>query len=322
MSPAFRIVVSSSFLLAAAMAQAQTYPSKPIRLVVPFPPGGAVDTTARLISSSVSASLGQPIIVENRPGAGGGIAEEFVSRAAPDGYTILYSVGSDMTTRKFLKKTPSLDPLKDFTPVATAASSVNCVVAGPASAAHSMKELVELVRRNPGKLTYGSSGISSFHHLMGEMLKQHGVDMVHVPYKGLAPAVTALVGGEIDVVLTNCGLAAPHVKDGRARMLAVLEPQRYAGAPDIPTVGEALPGFTPPLSWFGFFGPAELPQPIVAKLNGEIGRALASPEVNGKLRALYLNVIVTPPEQLRGFIASTSESFGQIVKGAGIQPVD
>ena len=313
---------AAALLLFTAMAQAQPYPSKPIRLVVPFPPGGAVDTTARLISSSVSASLGQPFVVENRPGAGGGIAEDFVARAAPDGYTLLYSVGSDMTTRKFLRKTPALDPLKDFTPLATAAGSVNCVVAGPSLPASSMKELVEHVRRNPGKVTYGSSGISSFHHLMGEMLKQHGVDMVHVPYKGLAPAVTALIGGEINVVLTNCGLAAPHAKDGKAKMLAVLEPQRYAGAPEIPTVGEVLPGFTPPMSWFGFFGPAEVPDPIVVKLNGEIGKALASPEVSAKLRYLYLNVIVTPPGELRGFIASTSDAFGRIVKAAGIQPVD
>jgi tripartite-type tricarboxylate transporter receptor subunit TctC len=311
-----------ALLLFTAVAQAQPYPSKPIRLVVPFPPGGAVDTTARLISASVSASLGQPIVVENRPGAGGGIAEDFVARAAPDGYTLLYSVGSDMTTRKFLRKTPALDPLKDFTPVATAAGSVNCVVAGPTLPATSMKELIEHVRSNPGKVTYGSSGISSFHHLMGEMLKQHGVDMVHVPYKGLAPAVTALIGGEIHVVLTNCGLAAPHAKDGKARMLAVLEPQRYSGAPDIPTVGEALPGFTPPMSWFGFFGPAEVPQAIVAKLNGEIAKALASPDVAGKLRSLYLNVIVTPPAELRPFIAGTSDAFGRIVKAAGIQPVD
>ena len=308
--------------LFAAIAHAQPYPSKPIRLVVPFPPGGAVDTTERLISASVAASLGQPIVVDNRPGAGGAIAEEVVARAAADGYTILYSVGSDMTTRKYLKKTPSLDPLKDFTPIATAASSVNCVVSGPKLTVQSMKELVEQARKNPGKLTYGSSGVSSFHHLMGEMLKQHGVEMVHVPYKGLAPAVTALAGGEIDVLLTNCGLAVPHAKDGRARMLAVLEPQRYPGAPDIPTVGEALPGFTPPQSWFGFFGPAELPQPIVAKLNGEIARALASPEVNGKLRALYLNVVVTPPDQMAAFVARTSEVFGDIVKRAGIQPAD
>jgi tripartite-type tricarboxylate transporter receptor subunit TctC len=270
----------------------------------------------------MSASLAQPIVVENRAGAGGAIAEEFVSRAAPDGYTLLYSVGSDMTTRRFLRKTPALDPLKDFTPIATAVGSVNCVVAGPRLPVNSLKELFEQARRTPGRLTYGSAGVATTYHLVGEMLKQHGIDMVHVPYKGLAPAVTGLIGGETDVVFTNCGVAQPHVKDGRARMLAVLEPQRYAGAPDIPTISEELPGFNAPLSWFGFFGPAELPQPIVVRLNGEVSKALQTPEVSSKLQAAFLNIIVTPADQIRPFISDTRDTFGKIVNAAGIQPVD
>jgi len=303
-------------------AEAQTYPAKPIRVVVGYPPGGGVDYTARLVSQRLSSELGQPIIVENRAGAGGTIGEEFVSRADPDGYTILYAVGSDLASRKFLTRKPTIDPLRDLTPVATVVGSVNCIVVGPSFPAKSFKELVESAKRNPGKLTYGTSGVQSYYYLIGELLKQNGMNMLHVPYKGNAPVVTALIGGEIDIALVNFAAVLPHLNSGKAKALAVLESRRYAGAPDVPTVSEELPAFKAPLSWFGFFGPPGLPQPIVERLNAEVAKALESPEVSSKIGAVHLNILITPPAQLRSFIMDTSDSFSKIIKSANIQPSD
>ncbi|HEV8262406.1 MAG TPA: tripartite tricarboxylate transporter substrate binding protein [Burkholderiales bacterium] len=325
MTRVFATAAALCLLLVAALpmaAHAQSYRAKPIRLIVAFPPGGSVDLTARIISEKLSLSLGQPIVVENRAGASGAIAEEFVSRATPDGYTILYTANSNMITRQFLSKSATVDPLRDLTPVATAVLSVNVVAVGTSHPATSLKELFEHARRNPGKLTYSSGGNSSYHHLIGELLKQHGIDLLQVPYKGLGPALTALVAGEVDIALTNFATALPHVKSGKVKVLAVLESSRYPETPDVPTVSEALPGFKAPPSWFGFFGPAGLPQPIVVSLNGEIAKVLESSEVSARIRGVYLNVLITPPEKLRPLILETTETFGRIVKSAGIQPTD
>lgn len=301
---------------------AQAFPEKPVRLVVPFPPGGALDLTARLLGQRLQASLGQPFVVDNRSGATGGIGEDLVSRSAPDGYTLLYTAGSDMTIKKILSKTAKHDPLKDFTPIATAVASISCIVASSALPMNSIKELLDYARRNPGKLSYGTPGVASYMHLTGELLKQFGVDMVHVPFKGLAPAMTALAGGQIDVAVTNFATARPHTRDGKARMLAVMDAKRYEGAPNVPTVAEALPGFDIPLAWYGFFGPPGLPQSIVLKLNSEIAKALEAPEVSSKLRDINVVTIITPADQLPEFISNMAESFGKIIKKAGVQPVD
>ncbi|MSQ52497.1 MAG: tripartite tricarboxylate transporter substrate binding protein [Betaproteobacteria bacterium] len=310
------------FAVTSTMVQGQAYPVKPIRVVVPFPPGGGVDFTARLVAQRIGATLGQPIIIENRAGAGGAIAEDLVAKSVADGYTILYSVGSDMITRKFLSKAVSIDPLKDLTPVATAIMSVNIVAAGPKLKVESLRELLDMARKNPGKLSYGSSGVTSYHHLIGELLKQNGIDMVHVPYKGLAPALVGLLGEQTDIAITNFATVLPQLKEGRVKALAVVESGRYPSAADIPAMSEELKGFNAPPSWFGFFGPAGLPLPIVARLNNEVKDSLESSEVNAKIRGAYLNVLITPVQQMRPFILATSNIFERIVKAAGIQPTD
>jgi tripartite-type tricarboxylate transporter receptor subunit TctC len=319
------IVAVLGLLLAATPygARAQQYPVKPIRIIVGFPPGGSVDLTARLIGEKLGPLLGQPIVVENRSGAAGRIADELVSRATPDGYTLVYSVGSNLTLQKYLSKSPATDPLKDLTPVATAVLSVNVVAVGQSHPATSLTQLFDLARRNPGKLTCSTSGIASYHHLIGELLKhQHGIDLLQVPYKGTGPALTALLTGEVDAALINFATALAQVKAGKVRVLAVVESDRFPETPDIPAIREVLPGFKAPPSWFGFFGPAGLPNSIALTLNSEITKVLQMPEVSAKIRAAYLNVLITPPDRLRPFIEETADTVGAIVKSAGIQPTD
>jgi tripartite-type tricarboxylate transporter receptor subunit TctC len=309
-------------LLLPFAALAQTYPAKPVRLVVPFPPGGGVDLTARLISQRLQASLGQPFIIDNRAGATGVIGEEIVSRAAPDGYNLLYSVGSDMSLRLFLSKNTPLDPLKDFTPIAATVRSVSLVAVGPSLTGKDLKEVIEFAKKNPDKLTYSSAGVASFQHLTGELLRQHGVQLVHVPFKGLAGALTATMSGEVDIALTNFATAMPQIASGKMRALAVLEDKRYEGRPDVPALNEALPGFATPPAWFGFFGPPGLPQPMVVRLNGEIANAVQSAEVAPKLREAFLRPVLVPADRMPAFVNSTTEAFGKIIKSAGIKPLD
>ena len=289
------LAISALALIAALAspraANAENYPAKPIRIIVGYPPGAGIDFTARLFADWLKAALGQPVVVENRAGAGGELAAEYVSRAEGDGYTLMYAVGSDLVWTKFLTRRPNVDPLKDLTPIATVISSVNCVAVNAALAIKSFKELVEFTKASPGKLTYGTSGIQSYYYLIGEALKQQGVDMLHVPYKGNAPVVSALLAREIDVALTTLASVAAHVESGTVRILAVMEPKRYSGAPDIPGISEVLPAFHAPLSWFGLFGPPGMPQPVVEKLHVEMSKALSSTEIRDKMIA-YANVII------------------------------
>ncbi len=322
-----RVVAMSALALIAVLASsaatnAQDYPSRPIRIIVGYPPGAGIDYTARLFADWLKTALGQPTIVENRSGAGGAIAAEFVSRSDPDGYTLIYAVGSDLVWAKFLTKKATVDPLKDLTPIATVISSVNCVAVNAAHPLQSFKELVEFTKRNPGKLTYGTSGVQSYYYLIGETLRQQGVDMLHVPYKGNAPVVSALLTREIDIALTTLASVIPQVENGNVRVLAVMEPKRYASAPGIPAISEVLPAFNAPRSWFGFFGPPGLPQPIVEKLNGEIGKALKSTDISEKIRSLNLNVFATPASELRPLSLESTETFDRLIKTMNIKPID
>jgi tripartite-type tricarboxylate transporter receptor subunit TctC len=301
----------------APRALAQEYPARPIRLVVPFPPGGAIDLTARLLQPRLAAALGQPLIVDNRPGAAGAIGAESVSRAAPDGYTLLYTVGADLAIRH--GKPGALDLTRDLTPIAAAVASVSCVAARADLSINSMAELIDYARRNPGKLTYGSSGIGSTQHLTGERLRQHGIDIIHVPFKGVAPALTALVAGQIELVVTNLAIAMPQLRQGKVKVLAVTQPIRFDGARDIPAVNEALPGFDMPIAWYGFFGPPKLPAAIVARLNAEIVKTLQTPELQGRIADASMSAIFTTPGQFVTLIHDTAEAYGKVIKAAGIQ---
>jgi tripartite-type tricarboxylate transporter receptor subunit TctC len=314
-----RIFACAALALFAVAAAAQTYPAKPIRLVVPFPPGGGVDLTARVLQQRMSAALGQPMVVDNRGGATGMIGAEIVARAAPDGYTLAYTVGSDLAMKRFVTKGAYLDLLTDFTPIAPALESVSCIAVA-ASGPATLRELIDLARRNPGKLNFGSAGINSSQHITGELFRQHGVDMVHVPFNGLAPGLVALLGGQIEVSITNFASVANQLRDGKVRVLAVTRPKRYEDAPQVPTVGEELPGFNMPVAFFGFFGPPGLPLPIVQRVNAEVGRALEAPEVTAKVKELYMSPVYTSAEQFVVVIRNAIDEYGKIVKSSGIQP--
>jgi len=318
------VAVSLLALLVASpkAASAQGYPSQPIRIVVGYPPGGGVDFTARLFAERMKSELRQSTIVENRAGAGGEIAAEYVSHAQPDGYTLFYAVGSDLEWTGFLTRRHIVDPLKDLTPIATVISSVNCVAISANHPLASFSDLVVFAKRNPGKLTYGTIGGQSYYSLIGETLKQQGVDMLQVPYTGNAPVVSALLGGQIDVALTTLGSVAPFVKSGKIRVLAVMEPKRFVAAPDVPAIREVLPDFSAPLSWFGFFGPPGMPQRIVDTLDSAIGNAARSPDIDEKIKKLDLNVFSTGADKIRPLIADSTQTFERLIKTMDIKPAE
>ncbi len=299
----------------------QAYPTRPIRMIVPFPPGPALDLVARLVTAKMGESLGQPIVVENRSGANGAIGSELVARAAPDGYTLLAATASTHVTAAFLVKNLPYDPQKDFTPIAASVEPVTCLVVNSSVPANSVNELIDHARRNPGKLSYGSSGVGSVFHMMGELFKQTtGVDMVHVPYKGVVPAMSDVAAGQIPMTFIAVANAIPHMRTGKVRILATLEPGRYAGLPGVPSIVESVPNFHKPASWFGFFGPAGLPQPILARLNSEMVKALNSPDVRTKLEDVGYAIIGNTPEQFGALIKAGMQQYGGIIKAAGIQP--
>jgi tripartite-type tricarboxylate transporter receptor subunit TctC len=305
--------------LAPFAAGAQTYPSKPVRLIVPTPAGGAVDLIARLASQKMGDSMGQPAIVDNRPN--GVAAAESVARAAPDGYTVLVANTTTHVSNIFLLRNLPYEPLKDFTPIVGVVDALAVLVTHPSVPGTTVKELVGHARANPGKATYGSSGAGSAYHLGGEVFKAlAGIDIVHVPYKGLAPALSDAVGGQISMAFTALSVAMPHVKAGKLKLLAIVDNKRYAGLPDIPALNEAVPGFEKPATWTGFVGPAGMPQPVVQRLNAEITKGLQMPDVRAKLEAVGLDAVLGTPEQFGALIRRDIESYGKIVKSIGLKP--
>jgi tripartite-type tricarboxylate transporter receptor subunit TctC len=316
--------VSAAFaataIAAPLAAMAQTYPDKPVRIVVPYPPGGTTDLVARLVQARLAGLLGQSIVVDNRAGATGAIGAEFVARSAPDGYTIMFTPGTDMVLRQYIMKANPVDVVKDFTPIVAAIQSSSLIASHPSLPVSSARELVEYAKKNPGKLTYGTPGVSSNFHLTGELLRIHGVDLVHVPFKGGGPAVAAVVAGQTDLVIGDLTSALPIVQDGRAKMLALTDSKRHPKLPNVPVMNETLPGYEMPESWFAFFGPARVPQPIVARLNRDIAAAVNSPDVKPKLDERYITVITGTPQDLAALVSTAIPVYGRIVKAAGIQP--
>jgi len=299
-------------------AFAQAFPSKPVRLIVPFPPGGAVDYYARAVQNRLQETLGQPILIENRSGAGGMVGADLVVKAAPDGYTLLVGNIAALAMNVGLYSKMTYDPRKDLTPIIRTVA-VNYVMAvHPSVPARSVKEFIDYAKANPGKLSYGSAGSGSAPHLATELLKQRaGIDMLHVPFKGGGPMVADLLGGQIHIVIADQANLMPHVKAGKLRALAVGTLERSPTYPDIPTIAESgFPGFEA-RAWQGIAGPAQLPADIVRQLNTAFAKAMAFPEVHQRLLDGGLDPITGTPEAFAAFIRSEIEKWSKVAKDVG-----
>ena len=312
------------FLGGGALAQtswAQTWPSaKPITFVVPFPPGPALDLVARSVAGKLGPALGQTIVVENRVGANGTIGSNLVARAAPDGYSILAATAGTHVTAVHLMKNLPYDPLKDFTPILAAVEPVTCLAVNASLPVNSVQDLIDYAKARPGQLSFGSSGVGSVFHLMGELFNETaGVKINHVPYRGVAPAMQDVVGGHIPMTFISVSNALGPMQAGQVKILAVLEPARFAKLPQIPSMSEIVPAFRKPSSWFGFLGPPVLPAPIVTRLNAEITKALGAPHVLPILDENGLAPIGGSPEQFAALIRDGIDRYGAIIKRAGIQ---
>ena len=302
-------------------AISQTYPSKPLRVVVPYPPGGAPDLVTRLIAQKISVPLGQPVVVENRAGASSIIGAENVAHSVPDGYSILLGTTTTHVTNMLLIKKLPYDAFKDFTPISAILEPITSLVVHPSVPANSVQELIEYARRNPGKISYSSTGVGSVFHLAGEIFKLvTGADMIHVPYNGAVPALVDNIAGRIDVSYAALGNTLPHVRAGKLKMLAVLEGTRVTSLPEVPTVKESVPSFEKPSGWYAFFGPAGLPQPIVFRLNAEIVKVLQAHDVRSGLEANAQMVIASSPAELAVLMKKTYETFVKAVQVAGLKP--
>src|SRR5260221_1290901 len=312
----------SLFLALVAFAgavHAQAYPARPIRSIMTV--AGGADIIARLVAQGLTTALGQPVVVESQAGAGGAIGADAVARAAPDGYTIMLTSASALVMNRFLSRSARLDPLKDFTPITKAFETVALVVTSPALPVGSVRELIEYAKRHPGKLSYGTSGIGTTHHLAGESIRLlTGIDWVHVPYKGRPPVITDLIGGEIQVGFSILATAAPFLASRRIRVLAVNGAKRYHVIPNVPTVAEQLPGYEPTSAVGGYFGPARKARPIVCGLHDEIVRILSSPVVRAEAEDIGFPVATSTPDELLATIRRDIEYTARIVKAVGIRP--
>jgi tripartite-type tricarboxylate transporter receptor subunit TctC len=303
-----------------AAAQAQSYPDRPIRLIAPFPAGGLADMLARAVGDELSKSLGQPVIVENRTGAGGNVGAVAVAKAAPDGYTLMMSSAGILTANQFLYASMPFDPEKDFAPISNVADMPMMVVVNPNVPAKTLQELVALAQAHPGKLNFGSPGIGTTGHL-GLALFMHAakIKLTHVPYRGAAPAMTDLLAGQIDGVVDNPPTVLPQIQGGRLRALAVAAKQRMALLPDLPTAAEAgVPGYEAS-SWFGVVAPAGTPPAIVARLHKEIAAALQKPAMRERFAKTGARLIGNSPAEFAQQIKADRKMWGDVIRDANIK---
>jgi tripartite-type tricarboxylate transporter receptor subunit TctC len=298
-------------------AVAQNYPSKPIRIVVPFPVGGIADLYSRLIGNRWTEIWGQPVVVENRTGAGGNIAAEMVAKSAPDGYTLVMgSLGTHAVNVSLFSKLP-FDPVRDFAPVALALEAEGLLAAHPSLPVQNVADLIALARAKPGALTYASAGAGTASHLAGELFKSMArVDMVHVPYKGNVPAITDLLAGQTSLIFATMPTVLPQAKAGKLRALATIGTARSAAAPELPTVAETLPGFEVN-NWVGLFAPAGTAPEIVGRLNGEVQKFMQSKEITARLTAEGARFIPMTPDQFGTFVKSEIAKWGPVVRASG-----
>ena len=317
-----RIFIAALLGLSAGAATAQAWPARPLKWIVPFPPGGPTDTFSRAVAQKLAESLGQPVVIENRGGAGGGLGMDALAKSAPDGYTIgLATTGTHTINPALYGAKIPYDAQKDFTPLTVAASYVNILVINVDHPAKTVQDLIAFARANPGKVTFGSAGNGASNHLSGEVFKSlTGVQMQHVPYKGSAQALTDVMAGNITFMYDVLNTSLPQVRAGRVRALAVTAAKRSPFAPDVPTMEEAgVPGYAAAGSdlWFGIMGPQGIPKPIVTRLNAELIKVMRSPEVRERIRAQFFDPWTSTPEEFAALIRADAVKWGKIVKESG-----
>lgn len=304
----------------ALSAQAQDYPAKPVRLIVPLAAGGIADNLARTLGQKITDSAKQPVVVDNRPGAASVIGTELAAKAPADGYTLLMGGAGALTVLPLLRKDLPYDAVKDFAPIINIVVFANLLVVHPSVPASSLGELIALAKTSPGKLSFASQGIASSGHMVGEQFKQvAGIDIVHVPYKGAAPAVQDLIGGQVTMMFDSVLVSMPHVRAGRLRALAITSAERNPGAPEVPTMAEAgLPGLEAGV-WFGLFAPAGTPRAVIDWWNRETRRVFSEPEVRERWIMQGAAFDLAPPEKFAAMMAADSERWGRVVRAGGIK---
>jgi len=302
-----------------ALAQTTNYPTRFVRLIVPFPPGGGTDAIARVVAVKLSALWGHEMVIENKGGGATSIGTDAVAKAEPDGYTVLLQ-SMPLTVNKFLFAALPFDPVADLAPVSLICDYPNVMAVPMSSPANTVQEFIDHAKANPGKVTYASSGFGTSVHLSGELFRRMAeVDIRHIPYRGAGPAFNDLIPGRVDVMFNNMGAVLPHVRGGKLRALGVTSLKRSASLPDVPTVSEAgVPGFDV-TAWYGFFVPSRTPPDIIAKLHADTVKALADPVIHKRLDQLGVGVIGSSPEELRRHLASEMSKWSVIIKAAGIK---
>jgi len=317
--PTSRLAALAALLVAPAIALAQGYPSKPIHLVVPFPPGGVADLIARPVAEKISQSLGQPVIVENRGGATGTIGAAYVAQAAPDGYTLLFGTTNEIAMSPTLYKSLPYDPTKAFAPITPVAEFPNVLVVGPKVSARTLGEIIDMARAKPRGLAFASSGEGSTNHLTAELFQtQAGVQVMHVPYKGGGPALVDVTGGHVDAMFATLPSAVALIKGGKLRALAVTGTRRSAALPDVPTAREAGMKDLVVTTWNGVLAPAGTPQDVIERLHAALAAAVADPDIKARLAAVGAETVTTTPQAFTATLRSDFELWSGVIRRAGI----
>jgi tripartite-type tricarboxylate transporter receptor subunit TctC len=316
--------MKSLFILFAALwiGAAQSFPTKPVKIIVAFPPGGGTDIVARLVGARLADAWGQPVVIENRAGASGTIGTEIAARAEPDGHTLFMATMGNMTANQHLYAKMAIDPLRAFSPITKVVDVHFVLMANPSLPANSVRELIELANQRPGEIPYSSSGPGGAPHLAMELFKrQANIDLMHIPYKGSGPSINDLIGGRVMVTMDSLVQSYPHIKSGRLKALAVLSPRRTALLPDVPTVGETLPGYAL-TNWFGLLAPAATPKDIVSKIYIDTSKVLKETDLRKKIADLGADAVGNSPEEFGAAMRAESAQWAEVIKAAHIKVED
>ena len=312
------LFLACALLVGHAHAQ-DAYPSKPLRLILPFPPGGGTDILGRLLADRLAANLGQPVVTENRGGAGGNVGAEAAARSAPDGYTIVL-VAPSLAISPTLYAKLNYDPVKDFAPIGLVASVPNVMITHPSVPAQNLREFIALAKSKPGGMNFGSGGSGTSNHLAGELLNlAAGIELVHVPYKGVNLAMNGVLAGEVHLAFIGIPVPAPHIKAGRLRALAVLARERSPILPEVPTAEEAGLGNFDVTTWYGILAPAGTPRPIITRLNAEFVKIMRAPEMKERLATMATDPLTSTPEEFGAYIQREIAKWGDVVRKAGLR---